>query len=354
MNRRGICNGAAMRLSISAFALLAGLGAATAAEPSSSGTDPDAAGVPASEPGILPAPGPQPSAMDQTDSDAASNPPAAEAQEDVSPAQKLIDTLVMRDGVIALPGGQAKVNVAKDLAFLDEKDARTLIVDVYGNPPDVAEGVLGVLLPRALSPLAAESWFAILTYEEDGHVSDEDASSINYDDLLKEIQEATDEESKTREKAGYETIKLVGWAQSPSYDKAAHKLYWAKDVKFGKSDGDTLNYAIRALGRTGVLQVNVVADIKQLPEINAKIPELLNTISFNDGQRYADFNESTDAVAAYGLAGLIAGGVAAKAGLFKGLWVLLLASKKFLIAGAIAFGGAIWGGIRWLMGRKQA
>ena len=166
------------------------------------------------------------------------------------------------------------------------------------------------------------------------------------------MQEETVQANIERQKEGYESIELVGWAQTPSYDKAEHKLYWARDLKVGKADGHTLNYAIRVLGRTGVLQVNIVGDIKQLPEINPKVPALLGMVSFNEGQRYADFNEDTDQVAAYGLAGLIAGGVAAKAGLFKGFIALLLASKKLLIVGAIAFGGAIWGGIKWLFGRK--
>ena len=54
-----------------------------------------------------------------------------------------------------------------------------------------------------------------------------------------------------------------------------------------------------------------------------QVPKLLSMVSFADGHRYADFNENTDPVAAYGLAALVAGGVAAKAGLFKGLIALL-------------------------------
>ena len=41
-------------------------------------------------------------------------------------------------------------------------------------------------------------------------------------------------------------------------------------------------------------------------------------------------------MAAYGLAALVAGGIAAKAGLFKVILVALLAAKRFVIIGAIA------------------
>jgi uncharacterized membrane-anchored protein len=46
----------------------------------------------------------------------------------------------------------------------------------------------------------------------------------------------------------------------------------------------------------------------------------------------------------------VAGGVAAKLGFFKGLWIALLAAKKFIIIGAAAV--AAW--FRKLFGRKKA
>ena len=67
------------------------------------------------------------------------------------------------------------------------------------------------------------------------------------------------------------------------------------------------------------------------------------------GNTYADFNPSIDKVAAYGIGALIAGKVAAKAGLLKGLIALLLASKKLLVVAAIAIGAAV----KSLLGRKK-
>ena len=62
--------------------------------------------------------------------------------------------------------------------------------------------------------------------------------------------------------------------------------------------------------------------------------------------RYADYDSKTDKVAAYGIAALIGGGLAAKAGLFAKLGVLLLGLKKLLIPlalVALAFGRKIFG-----------
>jgi hypothetical protein len=61
-------------------------------------------------------------------------------------------------------------------------------------------------------------------------------------------------------------------------------------------------------------------------------------VEFEPGNRYADFNPDVDEVAAYGIGALVAGKVAAKAGLFKGLIAVLLASKKLLILGLIGLG----------------
>jgi uncharacterized membrane-anchored protein len=58
---------------------------------------------------------------------------------------------------------------------------------------------------------------------------------------------------------------------------------------------------------------------------------LLAIAEFNAGHRYADYNPKTDRLAAYGVGALIAGGVAAKAGLLGKLGALLLAGKKFII-----------------------
>jgi uncharacterized membrane-anchored protein len=143
----------------------------------------------------------------------------------------------------------------------------------------------------------------------------------------------------TREKAGYGAIELIGWAAPPRYDQAAKKLHWAKELKFSGNDENTLNYDIRLLGRGGVLILSAVASISQLPEIENKAPAILAAIDFNAGHRYADFSEASgDKVAKYGIGALVAGGVAAKLGFFKGLWVLLLGAKKFVIIGVIALG----------------
>jgi uncharacterized membrane-anchored protein len=263
-------------------------------------------------------------------------------------AQALAAKLKFQQGEVILKDGLATLKVPEGLRFLNGRDALTVLVKLWGNPPMTEP--LGLLMPADAGPLSPDSWAVIITYEEEGYVKDQDAEKIDYNELLQKMQKDTLEANKEREKQGYPKVELVGWAAAPRYDKAAHKLYWAKELKFGGENGNTLNYNIRVLGRRGVLVLNAVAAMLQLPEIEKNAPKILAALDFNPGNRYADFSEASgDKVASYGIAALVAGGVAAKLGLFKGLWVLLLGLKKFVIIAFVAL--AAW--FRKLFGKSK-
>lgn len=249
-------------------------------------------------------------------------------------AQKLVEGLKFQQGEIVLRGGVAKIALPSGFRYLDPSGTETVLSKIWGNPR--GSGTLGMITPAKFDPLGDESWAVILTFDEDGYVKDDDAAKIDYTSLLKDMKKDTAAASKARVKDGYAPIELIGWAAAPRYDAATHKMYWAKELKFGDSPEHTLNYNIRMLGRRGVLILNAVAGMNQLKEVEAATPDLLRMVDFQDGHRYADFTASTDKTATYGLAALVAGGIGAKAGLFKGLWLAILAGKKFVIIGVIA------------------
>ena len=264
------------------------------------------------------------------------------AQEDTNkiPAKivALLQSLKYQQGEIDLRGGLAKLTVPKEFNYLGPDDAETVLVKLWGNPPSETKP-LGLLIPAGLTPLSSNAWVVTIDYSEDGFVKDNDAGKINYDDLLKKMQKGIAENNAERQKQGYRAITLVGWAAPPRYDAATHKLYWAKQLQFEGERQDTLNYNIRMLGRKGVLELNAIAGLDQLAEIDAQTPQILGMVDFKEGSRYADFDPKVDKVAKYGIATLVAGGVlavAAKAGFFKLLLVGLLAAKKFVIIGVIA------------------
>lgn len=244
-------------------------------------------------------------------------------------------------GIIQLNGGMTTIRLPESFRFIGTEGSRKLLTEGWGNPPGAATGVLGMLIPASLSPLAKEGWGIVVTYDEDGYVSDGDAGSMDYGKLLKQMQDDSAEANEERKKQGFEPVTLVGWAEPPSYDANAHKMYWAKDLKFGSSQEHTLNYNIRILGRRGVLVLNAVASMDQLPSIRTEAKSILPAIDFNEGHRYTDYLPGKDKAATYGIAGLIAGAAAAKTGLLKALWLGILAFKKVIIVAFVAIGSAV-------------
>jgi uncharacterized membrane-anchored protein len=273
---------------------------------------------------------------------------ADEAQQREAGARQFEASLRFQQGEITLPGGIAALQVPAGFRYVGPDDARRVLEDGWGNPE--GDGTLGMLFPAEVSVVGADGWGVVITYEEDGHVEDADADSIDYDALLADMREGVAAENDARRDAGYEAIELVGWAAKPRYDKAARKLYWAKELKFGDSADHTLNYNIRILGRKGVLVLNAVSDMGQLGNVERDMQQVLAFTNFTGGNRYEDFDASIDKVAAYGLGALVAGGVAAKTGLLAKLLALLVAFKKFIILGAVVAAGMIG---KVLFGRKD-
>ncbi|SDC33147.1 Uncharacterized membrane-anchored protein [Massilia sp. PDC64] len=264
--------------------------------------------------------------------------PADRAAEEAA-AQKQVASMQPQQGHVTLPGSIATLDLPPNFRYLTPQDTDRLLV-AWGNPPGAQ--TLGMIVPADVDLLSNESWGVVVTYDKDGHVKDDDADGIDYAKLLKEMQEGSAAANAERKKQGYPGMQLAGWAEPPHYDKAAHKLYWAKDLLNEDSGHHGLNYNIRVLGREGVLVLNAVADMGQLGQIRGEMQKVTAFTNFTAGNRYADFNEKTDKVAEYGIAALVAGGVAAKLGLFAKLAALLLAFKKLLVVAVAAIGSAIW------------
>jgi len=251
-------------------------------------------------------------------------------------AKALLDSLQYQNGAVAVTEAKAHLDLKPGFRYLAKSDARKVLEDYWGNPPD--DNVLGMIVPEK-DPLGTEhSWAVVVTYSDEGYVSDEDANKIDYNELLKDMKAGTKESNEDRKSQGYQEIELVGWAEQPRYDAGTKRLYWAKELAFAGESENALNYDIRVLGREGYLSLEAVASMKDLNRVNDGMKQILPMAQFDAGNTYADFNPSTDKMAAYGLAALVGGGVAAKAGLFAKLGALLLAGKKFIILIFLAIG----------------
>jgi uncharacterized membrane-anchored protein len=226
-------------------------------------------------------------------------------------------------------GTVATVKLGDDWLWLDGADGMRFLKDL-GNDPSP---VLGVAVPPEYRRSGV---FAVYSYLQEGHIADDEAP--DYDALLSDKKQAAVEESNARKQAGLKGVTLLGWAESPHYDKATHKLYWAERLQFEGNAGETLNYYVRVLGRTGHLVVNGVGSIRHLSLVAEVSKQLLEATEFVDGQRYTDFKPEYDKVATYGIGGLVAGGIALKTGLFAKLGLLLVKVLKPLLVGVALIG----------------
>ena len=257
----------------------------------------------------------------------------AEQQEYMAWAKNIWESLDRQTGQIKISQANATLNVPENFYYLDSKDAEKVLVEVWGNPP--GQNVLGMIFPAEQTPFDTDSWAVTIEYEEEGYVSDEDADKIDYDDLLKEMKKDTQAASEYRVEQGFPSIELVGWAATPFYDGQTKKLHWAKEIKFGESSANTLNYNIRVLGRKGVLVLNFIAGMEQKAIIEQNLDGVIALADFDEGSTYADFDPDVDKVAAYGLGALVAGKVLAKTGFFA---IALIFLKKFGIYIVIGLG----------------
>jgi uncharacterized membrane-anchored protein len=275
------------------------------------------------------------------------------AQEAKAPDISWQDKLNHQTGVIQLPSSSARLNIGPDYYFLDKAASQRVLVEGWGNPPDAANGVLGMIFPAKYKPLDAAAWGAVITYQDVGYVSDKDARKTDSDKLLKDLRDGEDESNAERQKQGYSSVHLAGWAERPTYDAGRHVVIWAQDLQFGNAEQHTLNYDIRLLGRRGVLSLNVVASMQDLAQVKAAANSVVSQAGFETGSRYADFQQGQDKVAEYGVAGLIAAGVGVAAAKKLGFLALAMVflKKGFVIIAAGFAAVANWA--RRLFGKKK-
>lgn len=267
--------------------------------------------------------------------------PGARAQEPDAAAAPPAVTVTHQSGTIALRKPKAHIETGEGYYFIGPGDARKVLL-AWGNPPESAEGVLGMLFPTGSEPMDEASWGVVVSYDDIVYVSDDDARTTDYEQLLADIKRDQERRNPDLERQGYAPVHIAGWATAPRYDAGSHVLTWAKDLQFGDADLHTLNYDLRVLGRRGVLVLQVVSSMDDLARVEGVADEIRRTAAFDSGARYADFKAGSDKLAGIGIAGLIAGGVGVVAAKKVGIiGVILLFAKKGIVLIVAAVGGVV-------------
>lgn len=279
--------------------------------------------------------GTAPAARAQTKDDSAEA-PAKAAAPDGAEAPATGPRLPWQPGPKPLDLGHGiKLDLPEGFLFLAQPEAGKLM-EQMGNFNN------GDMLGLIASKSESDQYLVTLDFEDAGHIKDDE--SLDSEELLESIREGEEAYNEERKKRGFSAIHAAGWDEQPHYDKQKHQLIWGLIVE--ASDGGSINYNTRILGRTGFVSLNLLTDKQHLAEYKPAGALLLSKTAFEPGKRYEDFDSSTDKVAEYGLTGLVLGGAglglakAAKIGLLakfgKGFIALLIAGKKVIVPLVIA------------------
>jgi uncharacterized membrane-anchored protein len=241
---------------------------------------------------------------------------------------------------------QAGMSLPQGYAFVPVKES-TELMRVMGNTVDGR--FLGLIFPIGRDEA---NWFVSLDYEDAGYIKDDDAKDWDAAELLQSLKDGTEAANEQRKEVGVAPIEVTRWVEKPNYDATGHRLIWSAELRLkGGNDPDPgINYNTYLLGREGYISLNLVTTAKSVAADKSDARKLLATLRFKDGKRYQDFNSSTDKVAAYGLAALVAGVAAKKLGLLATLGLFAVKFGKVIFV-AIAAAGA--GFAKWFKGRNR-
>jgi uncharacterized membrane-anchored protein len=238
---------------------------------------------------------------------------------------------------------QAKLALPEHFGYVPEQPAAALM-RAMGN--GTGDDFLGLIVPQQ----GSSHWFVAVTYQASGYIKDDDARHWDAGKLLQSLKDGTEAANEERAKAGVAALEVTRWIEPPAYESDTHRLVWSAEArsKDGSDRDPTVNYNTYLLGREGYLSMNLVTSASAVDGDKTAARELLAAVDFNSGKRYGDFNSSTDKVAAYGLAALVAGVAVKKLGLFA---LLAAMAVKFAKIIAIAVAGFIVAIKRWFKAR---
>ncbi|WP_343035012.1 DUF2167 domain-containing protein [Sporosarcina jiandibaonis] len=234
-------------------------------------------------------------------------------------------------------GDIVSIDLDPEFVFLDAENTKQMSMD-YGDPVSGYE--IGSIFPMDES----QTWAVFFDYEETGHIKDDEKEKIDAKALLKSYKDGAEDANKDRQSG--ERFYVTGWDIEPHYDEKTHNLTWSLLLEDDNKE-TFLNYNTRLLTREGNISVVLVTDPDNR-EADKKLlnEQILPKLEVTAGNKYEDFDKSTDKVSEHGLNALILGGaglaVAKKVGI---LGVILVFAKKFgvLIVAGLA---ALWGFIR--------
>lgn len=241
---------------------------------------------------------------------------------------------------------QATLDLPEGYGFVPPAQGKALM-EAMGN--SIGDTFLGLIVPTGEDG----EWMATVDFEDAGYIKDDDARHWKADELLDELKQGTEAGNERRARLGFSPLEVTHWIEPPAYESATQRLVWSVELREKSAPAgtdNTVNYNTYVLGREGYVSLDFITSQSRIEGEKPVAKQLLGSISFNEGRRYADFNSSTDKVAEYGLAALIGGVAAKKLGLLALAGALFAKFFKLIAVGVVAIGAAL----RKFLGRKTS
>jgi uncharacterized membrane-anchored protein len=191
-------------------------------------------------------------------------------------------------------GGAVRLDLIKGYVYIPPQDVPPLLRTLDARAP--AGQQMGAVAPVGKKVGAADYWVSVITYDAVGNVPEtgaDELGSLNFIDSVKL--------ARAPEPA------LQSFAATPSYDYSGKTLTWGEQYDARNRNAASLRYETRVLGRAGVVGITTIARPAQLEKVRTEARTVRSMVTFNAGQRYADFISSSDRVSQYNLPGLIDG-----------------------------------------------
>ena len=219
---------------------------------------------------------------------------------------------------------------------------RTVAQELMRKAGNDATSVVAAILPAGEG-----TWMVVIEADDVGYVSDDDADDLDASAMLEQYKLGTIEQNKTRTSMGILELYIDGWSEPPRYERLKRHLVWGLNAH--DSEGKTVNFFTRFLGRNGYLSVNLIDDPATIEAAKIEALSILTATRYKPGSRYDDHVDG-DKDSGIGLKALILGGtglaVAKKGGILIAIVLFFKKGFIFVIAG-------LGGLFRWLTGKKK-
>lgn len=217
------------------------------------------------------------------------------------------------------------INLPEGYYFLGPEDTKR-ITEAMGNISTGRE--IGMI------NCPSNNLTAFFEFDPIGYVKDDEKDELDPVTMLQTHKEGQEHANEVLRQRGLPELEVVGWIKEPFYNEETQNLEWCLSVKKKGTEEIFANHNVRILGRHGVTEIVVPADINELNSIIPELAKILEGYEYQEGNRYAEFKKG-DKIAKYGLTALVAGGAAAvalKSGLLKPI-------LKWLGIAAVAMAG---------------